>query len=191
MTIDIDSYLTRVAHNFDALRSSRSDIENAIQLCLMSFQKGCKVMFCGNGGSAADSQHLAAELMGKFLLDRDPLPAIALTVDTSAITAIGNDYGYDDVFERQLRGLGQTGDALIGLSTSGRSKNVVKAFEAASKIGIKTIALTGSTSSPLSELADVAIKVPSSKTSHIQEMHIAIGHLICGIVEEQLCLNRR
>lgn len=185
--IDTDSYLKTVAQNFESLRSLSDIIDQAAELCIGALQTGGKVIFCGNGGSAADSQHLAAELMGRFLIDRNPLPAMALTVDTSALTAIGNDYGYDEVFARQLRGIGKSGDVLVGLSTSGTSKNVVRAFEDAKDIGIKCVSLTGESASPMSNMAEVALQVPSSATNHIQEMHIAIGHIICGIVEARLC----
>ncbi|WP_241560082.1 D-sedoheptulose-7-phosphate isomerase [Solirhodobacter olei] len=188
--ISIDEYLTTVSKNFETLREMAADIEAAASICVQSLRSGGKVIFCGNGGSAADSQHLAAELMGRFLVDRAPLPALALTVDTSALTAIGNDYGYDLVFARQLRGIGREGDVLIGLSTSGTSANVVRAFEVGSEIGIRCIALTGSAESPLSKMAALAVRVPSNQTNHIQEMHIAIGHIICGIVEIELCSDK-
>lgn len=185
--IDIGQYLQTVAMNFQNLRACQSQIQDAAATCVESLRGGGKVIFCGNGGSAADSQHLAAELMGRFLLDRNPLPALALTVDTSALTAIGNDYGYDDVFARQLRGIGRKGDVIFGLSTSGKSRNVVRAFEVAGEVGISRIAMTGCSESPMSEMAEVSIMVPSAQTNHIQEMHIAIGHIVCGIVEGTLC----
>lgn len=180
-------YIETVSQNFQRLRALSETIDQAAALCITSLRNGGKVLFCGNGGSAADSQHLAAELMGRFLIDRNPLPALALTVDTSALTAIGNDYGYDEVFARQLRGIGRAGDVLVGLSTSGTSKNVVRAFTAANEMGIKCIALTGERSSPMSEAAEIALKVPSAATNHIQEMHIVIGHIMCGIIEAELC----
>ncbi|OWY08441.1 phosphoheptose isomerase [Thioclava sp. F34-6] len=183
----MDQYLKAVVANFQSLRASRTHIEDAAAMCIASLREGGKVILCGNGGSAADSQHLAAELMGRFLFDRNPLPALALTVDTSALTAIGNDYGYDDVFARQLRGIGRKGDVIVGLSTSGKSRNVLRAFEVAEELGIKRIALTGASVSPMSDLAEVAVMVPSRQTNYIQEMHIAVGHIICGIVEETLC----
>lgn len=185
--IETEQYIATVAQNFENLRSMSERINEAAALCVNALGAHRKVIFCGNGGSAADSQHLAAELMGRFLIDRSPLPALALTVDTSALTAIGNDYGYENVFSRQLRGIGMAGDVLIGLSTSGTSKNVVKAFEVAGEIGIDCIALTGEKESPMAALAKVAVQVPSGATNHIQEMHIAIGHIICGIVEAELC----
>lgn len=183
-------YLRTVAENFAALQAHGPQIDAAAELCIAALQSGGKVIFCGNGGSAADSQHLAAELMGRFLMDRTPLAALALTVDTSALTAIGNDYGYDEVFARQLRGIGRAGDVIVGLSTSGSSRNVVRAFEVAGELGIVRIALTGEAESPMSALAEQALRVPSHQTNHIQEMHIAIGHIICGIVESRLCSAR-
>lgn len=185
--LDVDQYLQTVARSFESLRASRAHVEAAAEACITALRHGGKVVFCGNGGSAADSQHLAAELMGRFLFDRTPLPALALTVDTSALTAIGNDYGYEEIFARQLHGIGRRGDVLVGLSTSGTSRNVVRAFEVAANIGITRIAMTGETESPMSELAEVVVKVPSTQTNHIQEMHIVVGHIICGIVEETLC----
>lgn len=161
-------------------------VEAAAAMILAAYQAGCKVMFCGNGGSAADAQHLAAEFLGRYLKERSPWPAMALTANSSAITAIGNDYGFDQVFARQLRGLAQAGDVLVGLSTSGKSANVVEAFKAAPSLGVKTIALTGAQPSPMSDLADIAIRVPSSHTPRIQEMHITAGHTICEIVETAL-----
>src|SRR5262249_7922701 len=147
---------------------------------------GGKVIFCGNGGSAADAQHLAAGLMGRYLRDRPPMPAIALTVDTSALTAIANDYGYDHFFSRQLRGLGPPRRLLVGISTSGHSQNVVLAMEAARLLGIATIAFAGGSGGSLAKIADLVLCVPSSATNHIQEMHIAIGHYLCGRVEAAL-----
>lgn len=162
-------------------------VSSSADAWISAISKGRKVIFCGNGGSAADAQHLAAELMGRFLFDRDPMPALSLTVDTSALTAIGNDYGYENVFSRQLRGIGQAGDVLVGLSTSGNSRNVVKAFEVAREMGIVTIALTGEKGGLMEPLSDILISVPHGRTNHIQEAHIAVGHLICAIVERELC----
>lgn len=183
----IDAELVNVARNFERLRQNADNISAAADLIVAALQNGAKILLCGNGGSAADAQHLAAEFMGRYLKDRAPLPAIALTVDTSALTAIANDYSFEDVFARQLRGIGRRGDLLIGISTSGNSKNVVKAVEAAKSMGIGTLALTGGGGGPLSEAADLAICVPAQRTNEIQEMHIAIGHILCGIVEDTLC----
>lgn len=164
-----------------------ADVAMAAEACIFALSKGKKVIFCGNGGSAADAQHLAAELMGRFLFDRDPLPALSLTVDTSALTAIGNDYGFANVFSRQLRGIGVEGDVLVGMSTSGESANVVRAFEVAREMKITTIGLTGQNGGAMAALSDVLLAVPHGRTNHIQEGHITIGHMICAIIEDRLC----
>jgi D-sedoheptulose 7-phosphate isomerase len=169
------------------LSEATASVAAAVITLVESLRNSRKVMFCGNGGSAADSQHLAAELMGRYMKDRAPLPALALTVDTSALTAIANDYSYADVFSRQLRGIGQSGDVLVGLSTSGNSANVVAAFEAAREMDIRTIAITGKGGGKMAGLAELCIMVPASRTDRIQEMHIAVGHIICGLVEDALC----
>ena len=180
----IKEYLRTVSSNFKNLEVETDRIDEAAKIIIKALENKNKVIFCGNGGSAADSQHLSAELMGRYKIDREPLPAMSLTVDTSAITAIGNDYGFDEVFSRQLKGIGNKGDILYATSTSGKSKNVIKAIEEAKKIGIITISVTGKNSTTMTEMADLAIKVPSDQTNYIQEMHIAVGQLICGIVEE-------
>jgi D-sedoheptulose 7-phosphate isomerase len=167
--------------------AAQADLIVQVSDCMVScFKSGNKVMFCGNGGSAADAQHLAAEFMGRYLKERAPLPSIALNANTSSITAIGNDYGYEKIFERQVRGIGSEGDVLVGISTSGNSLNIVEAFQVAQKIGIKTVALTGNDGGKLSQLADINIIVPASDTPSIQEMHITVGHAICGFVEDAL-----
>ena len=141
-------------------------------------------MLCGNGGSAADAQHIAAELTGRYKTERGALAGIALTTDTSALTAIGNDYGYEFVFSRQLEALGREDDLLIAISTSGNSGNVVKALELARKIGIKTIGLSGRTGGAMNELCELNLVVPSNDTPRIQEMHIMIGHIICQAIDD-------
>jgi len=147
---------------------------------------GHKIMLCGNGGSAADSQHIAAELIGRFEKERRSMAAIALTTDTSALTAIGNDYGYDQVFARQVEGLGQSGDLLIGISTSGNSKNVVKAMEVAQSKGIRTVALVGDKpEGAMQAIADYVLAAPSTNTARIQECHILIMHTLCQLVESE------
>ncbi len=183
---DFKNELLTVATNFAQLAEMAPTIEKIALRCLHALERGNKLMFCGNGGSAADSQHLAAELVGRYKLERQALPAIALTVDTSILTALGNDYGYVSVFERQIEGLGKPGDVLIGISTSGNSDNVVRAFQKARTMGISTVALTGQTRSRMAELADDTLNVPSTVTNHIQEMHIAVGHLICEFIEIRL-----
>ena len=180
----IKEYLRAVSSNFKNLEVETDRIEEAAKIIIKALENKNKVIFCGNGGSAADSQHLSAELMGRYKIDREPLPAMSLTVDTSAITAIGNDYGFDEVFSRQLKGIGNKGDILYATSTSGKSRNVIKAIEEAKKIGIITISVTGKNSTTMTEMADLAIKVPSDQTNYIQEMHIAVVQLICGVVEE-------
>lgn len=175
---------------FNKLHLLDSEIQSAINVCTFAIQQNCKLMFCGNGGSAADSQHLAAEFTGRFIKDRKPLPGLALSTDSSALTCIGNDYSFNDVFIRQIQALGRRGDCLIGISTSGNSENVVRAFVAAKELGIMTIGLLGRDGGKLVSLADVAIIVPSDVTARIQEAHILIGHAICGGVEQALGLVR-
>ena len=166
------------------MRNYIEEIRVVADICKNALDKGHKILFCGNGGSAADSQHLAAELVGRFVKERESLPAIALTTDTSILTAIANDYSYDDVFSRQVAGLGQAGDVLIGISTSGNSKNVVKAIELAKQKGLKTVAFTGEGGGKLGALCDAVIAVPSKTTARIQEIHILVGHIVCELVEE-------
>lgn len=161
-------------------------IQEAIDIIIECYKNGGKVLFCGNGGSAADAQHLAAELSGRFYFDRPPLAAEAMHVNTSYITAVANDYSYDKIYERYLIGAGKKGDILIGLSTSGNSKNIVHAFNAAKNIGIATISLTGNAGGELKALSDININAPSNDTPRIQEAHITIGHIICEHVESTL-----
>lgn len=182
----ISQELHSVAESFHALAELAPTIAEIAEHCAASLQAGGKVMFCGNGGSAADSQHLAAELVGRYKLERPALNSVALTVDTSILTAVGNDYGYDEVFRRQVEGIGKAGDVLIGLSTSGNSRNVVLAFEKARSMGITTVALTGAGGGKMKEAADIALSVPAGITNHIQEMHITCGHLICELTEKML-----
>jgi len=163
-----------------------ADIEKAIEIIIGALKKGGKLILCGNGGSAADAQHIAAELVGRFKEERKALAAIALTTDTSILTAIGNDYGYKYVFKRQVEALANKGDILLAISTSGNAPNVIEVVELANKIGLKTIALTGGSGGKLAKAATLSIIVPSVKTPRIQESHIAIGHIICELVEETL-----
>ncbi len=150
-----------------------------------AFKRGHRVYFCGNGGSAADAQHLAAEFSGRFYIDRKALPAEALHCNTSYLTAVGNDYSFDVIYARLLEGIGQEGDVLIGLSTSGNSKNIIKAFEVAKEKGITTVGFTGTTGGLLKSVSDYLLNVPSTDTPRIQESHILIGHIICQLVEEK------
>jgi D-sedoheptulose 7-phosphate isomerase len=161
-------------------------LEQAVDLCVAALSNGKKILFAGNGGSAAESQHFAAELVGRFLKERSPLAAVALNTDTSALTAIGNDYGYEHVFARQVQAIGQAGDVLVGLSTSGRSRNLVVAFQAAQHKGLQTISLTGRDPRDLGPLSSVILNMPSDHTPQIQEGHLIIGHLLCGLIEERL-----
>jgi D-sedoheptulose 7-phosphate isomerase len=161
-------------------------IDNAAQMITSSLRGGGKIHFCGNGGSAADAQHLAAELSGRFYFDRPPLNAEALHCNTSYLTAVGNDYGYDLVFSRLLRGTAKPGDVIVGISTSGNSKNILKAFEVAQEMDVKIIAMTGESGGQMKEYADILLNVPSTDTPRIQESHIMIGHIICELVETAL-----
>lgn len=162
-------------------------ITQVAKACVDVYKKGInKTILAGNGGSAADAQHIAAELVGRYGFDRPSLPSLALTTDTSNLTAIGNDYGYDKVFSRQLEGMGVRGDIFIGISTSGNSQNIINAFEAAKQKGITTVALTGRDGGEMAKMADYAIVVPSNSTPRIQESHILIGHIICDIIEKEI-----
>ncbi len=171
---------------FNTLANLESAVELAAQTMTTTLRAGNKVMLCGNGGSAADSQHIAAELTGRFVNDRPALAGLALSTDSSALTCIGNDYGFDDVFVRQIQGLGKSGDALIAISTSGNSANVIKAVEAANAMGIATIGLLGRDGGKLAALCQHSITIPSSVTARIQEAHIFVGHNLCAMVERNL-----
>lgn len=160
-------------------------LESVSDLITTAFKNGKKVLFCGNGGSAADAQHLAAEFSGRFYTDRDALPAEALHTNTSYLTAVANDYSYDVIYSRLVKGIGHTGDVLIGLSTSGNSKNIVEAFRVAREKGMITIGFTGDGGGQMKELSDHLFNVPSKDTPRIQESHILLGHIICQLVEEK------
>lgn len=159
------------------------EIARAMAVCLAS---GGKIMFCGNGGSAADSQHLAAEFTNRFKLERPPLPGLALTTDTSALTAIGNDYSFDEIFSKQLQALGRPGDMLVGLSTSGTSSNVIRAMREAKRNEIITVGMSGQTSGEMASVSDFLVTVPSGDTPVIQEIHIAAAHMMCHLVDHFL-----
>ena len=161
-------------------------IEKVTSLIAKAFADGNKVLFCGNGGSAADAQHLAAEFSGRFYTDRDPLPSEALHCNSSYMTAVANDYGYDVVYSRIVKGTGKPGDVLIGLSTSGNSVNIINAIEQAKKIGMITVGLTGEAGGKMKNICDYLINVPSNDTPRIQESHIMVGHIICQLVEAEL-----
>jgi D-sedoheptulose 7-phosphate isomerase len=190
MTDRIAGAFRASAELFEKLVASAGEVARAAELLVVSFRSGNKLLVLGNGGSAADAQHLAAELVGRFYVDRPPLPAIALTTNTSNLTAIANDYGYDLVFARQVEAFARPGDAVMGISTSGNSESVVLALEAARRIGAKTIALTGARPCRLDSCADIVLKVPSTDTPRIQEGHIAIGHMLCQLVEEAALAER-
>ena len=178
------SYETKQAiYENEALLDRITDVAKA---CVDVYRNGKKTILAGNGGSAADAQHIAAELVGRYGFDRPSIPSLALTTDTSNLTAIGNDYGYDQVFSRQLEGMGVQGDLFIGISTSGNSQNVINAFEAAKQKGITTVALVGRDGGRMAQMADYALVVPSNATPRIQESHILIGHIICDIIEKEL-----
>jgi len=161
-------------------------IEQVAQMCVELYRGSNKTILAGNGGSAADAQHIAAELVGRYGFDRPSIPSLALTTDTSNLTAIGNDYGYDKVFSRQLEGMGQDGDIFIGISTSGNSANIINAFESAKEKNITTVALVGKDGGKMAKLADIALIVPSDSTPRIQESHILIGHILCDIIEKEI-----
>ena len=176
----------------DNMRAMASDpalaqrIEEAAAHCVTALRGGGKLMFCGNGGSAADAQHWAGELVSRFYYDRPGLPAIALTTDTSILTAIGNDYGYDYTFARQVEALGRAGDVLVAISTSGNSPNVLRAAGAAKALGMHVIGFTGRAGGKLAPLADLCFRMPSDETPRIQEGHEFVGHLLCALIEAQM-----
>ena len=161
-------------------------IEKAAEMIIQSLCGGGKIHFCGNGGSAADAQHLAAELSGRFYYDRPPLNAEALHCNTSYLTAVGNDYGYEHIFARLLRGTAKKGDVLVGISTSGNSKNILCAYDVCKELGVSIISMTGATGGKMKELSDLLLNVPSTDTPRIQESHIMIGHIICELVESAM-----
>ena len=179
----------KIAEKIAGSQEILSVINVAASTVILAFRNHGKVMLAGNGGSAADSQHIAAEFVNRFYFDRDGLPAIALTTDSSVLTAIGNDYGFDRVFARQINALGNKGDVFIAFSTSGTSVNIIEALKECRLKSIKTIGFTGSSGGKMNDLCDILIKVPSEETPRIQEMHILIGHIICSITEEALFRN--
>jgi len=168
------------------LRENLPKLLGAIKLVSHTFEAGNKLLFFGNGGSAADAQHLAAEFVNRYVMDRPPLPAIALTTDASVLTSVSNDFAFNEIFAKQIRALGKERDVAIGITTSGNSPNVVKAFEVAKEMGMKTIALTGNDGGIIAKMADFPLIVPSTSTPRIQEAHILIGHILCEMVEHYL-----
>jgi D-sedoheptulose 7-phosphate isomerase len=186
---NIRSQMAETVRNLDAMASDEALVglmAEATAVCVGALKNGGKILFAGNGGSAADSQHLAAELVSRFHYDRPGLPAIALTTDTSALTAIGNDYGFEYLFARQVEALANSQDVFFGISTSGRSPNVLNALRAARKKGLVTIGLTGRGGGEMPDLCDYCLRVPSDSTPRIQEGHIVMGHTLCCMIEQQM-----
>ena len=191
--IDLSKYFhTELDQHRDVLELTKKTIESQfielVECCKNSIESGGKLIFFGNGGSAAAPQHLSTELTVKFSKERDPIPAIALTTDTSALTAIGNDLGFDKIFSRQIEALGCPNDIVIAISTSGKSKNVIEAVKTANSMGIKVVAFTGISGDKLVQLSDVSIQIPTDTVSRIQEMHITIGQMLCNALEKNLGL---
>ena len=176
-------FLASAAVKQEAARSLAEPVADAAERIVAALRAGHKVLLCGNGGSAADAQHIAAELVGRYIRERRGLPAIALTTDTSALTAIGNDYGFDRIFVRQVEALAQAGDVLIAISTSGNSPNVLQAVAMARKLGLATIGLSGRDGGALAGAVDLCLVAPHEETARIQEVHITIGHILCDLVE--------
>ncbi|MGB2716429.1 MAG: D-sedoheptulose 7-phosphate isomerase [Vicinamibacterales bacterium] len=186
----VDSVLTIWQEHLEVARALppiASDVANAVDLICTSLAAGGQLLLAGNGGSAADAQHIAAELTGRFRRERRALPALALHGNSSALTAIGNDYGYEQIFARELSAHARPGDILLAISTSGNSPNILRAIEAARDRSVSVIGLTGDDGGQMATLCDLCVRVPSSSTPRIQEMHITIGHTICELVEERLC----
>jgi D-sedoheptulose 7-phosphate isomerase len=189
MTGLMDDYLDESLAALARLRedaSARATLAAMAERIAASMRAGGKLLVAGNGGSAADAQHIAGEIVGRLWFDRAPLPAIALTVDSSVLTAIGNDYGYEQVFERQVLGLGREGDVFLGLSTSGQTPNILRALEAARSRGLLALGFTGSRASPMAGACDLLFAAGSPKTSVIQQVHIVAAHIVCGLVEERM-----
>jgi len=186
---DIDSIIKASINVKEVILNSsflKQELSKSIEIITTCFKNGNKIFFCGNGGSAADAQHLAAEFSGRFYIDRVALPAEALHCNTSYLTAVGNDYGYEFIYSRILEGVAKKGDVLIGLSTSGNSLNIINAMKIARKMGVYLIAFTGSNGGKMKELADIFLNVPSNDTPRIQESHILLGHIICELVEKKI-----
>ncbi|MDB4096877.1 D-sedoheptulose 7-phosphate isomerase [Methylophilaceae bacterium] len=174
----------------DSVMQLDESIEKVANIFISCLERGGTIFWCGNGGSASDSQHLAGELVGRFVDDRKPLKSIALTADSAVMTCIVNDYGYEHIFSRQVEALGSKGDVLVGITTSGNSKNVLNAFEASKNKGVKTIGLLGKGGGEAKDLVDESITILSNSTARVQEMHILIGHILCDLIEEGLNLKR-
>ena len=185
----ISKCIQKSAANFNNLVKDQQllhIVEEIVNVCIAAFEQHKKILLCGNGGSASDAQHIAAELSGRFYKDRKPLFAEALHVNSSFMTAVANDYGYEQTYSRMLQAAGRKGDVLFGISTSGNSPNVVKAIEKANEVGLTTIGFTGQDGGKMNAICDLMIKIPSDDTPRIQEAHILIGHIICQLIEEEL-----
>jgi D-sedoheptulose 7-phosphate isomerase len=180
----VENY-TRVLND----KNLQANIEKIIGLSIKAFKDDKKILFCGNGGSASDAQHISAELSGRFYTNRPPLYAEALHVNSSYMTAVANDFGYDETYARMLEACGRKGDILVGISSSGNSLNVVKALKKANELGLTTIGFTGSRGGEMNSICDIMIKVPSDDTPRIQEVHILVGHIICQLIEEEMFPN--
>lgn len=185
----VQSEFDKTLANFQTMSTDaalRQQIADAVALCVSALRDGKKILFAGNGGSAADAQHWAGELVSRFYYDRPGLPAIALTTDTSILTAIGNDYGYDYTFARQIEALGQQGDVFVAISTSGRSKNIMRALDASEAKGVRVIGFTGKGGGDMLARCDICFRIPSDETPRIQEGHEFIGHLLCALIESEM-----
>lgn len=189
----MQSYIqTQITYAKELLENMASDtvlqenLRRAALTCINCLRSGGKIMLAGNGGSAADAQHIAGELVSRFIFDRPGLPALALTTDTSILTAIGNDYGYEHLFARQIQALGRRGDVVIAYSTSGKSANILRAVETARDKGMETIGYTGNCGGPMRDLCNILLEVPSSETPKIQEGHLVLGHILCGLIENAI-----
>ena len=187
ITQSMDAHLAMMQE----LKAQFGEIEQVANLIIDALKSGAKVLLCGNGGSAADAQHIAAEIIGRFEVERAAFPAIALTTDTSILTAVGNDYGFDQIFSRQVAGLGQAGDVLMAYSTSGNSANVLAAVQVAQSLGVKVVSLTGQGGGALKDLSDIWLGAPSSVTARVQEAHGFIGHVICQLIDAALKNHER
>lgn len=183
-----EEYISKNIQYLQNLKSQAGTIVNIAEIFIEAIRRGNKILFFGNGGSAADAQHLGAEFVGRFKLERKGLPAMALTTNTSSLTSIGNDYGFEQVFSRQVEALGEKGDVAVGISTSGNAKNVVAGIEMAKKMELRTVAFSGGDGGDLSKLADIALIVPANDTANVQELHITAGHIICELAEKALVL---
>jgi len=186
-TLSASSYIFNIIENDDNMHNEICDI---VEACVNSFKYGGKILLAGNGGSAADAQHMAGEYVSRFAFDRPAMAAISLSTDTSILTAIGNDYGYEKVFERQIQALGNDNDIFMGYTTSGKSPNILNAFDMAKERGMKCIAFVGNHGGPIVEKTDFIIEVPSEHTPRIQEAHAILGHIICGLIEIEIYGNK-